>query len=102
MPAAGSAVPCRRRPRARTGCLRCRSQRDDEQRIDLPAVEDDEALDEAEGSAAHIDAVKIAAGGEEAHSAVMHDPRDEDIGARLGHLAIDRQDTGWADEATVG
>jgi len=38
------------------------SQRDHQQGVDLLAVEDDEALDEAIGLARHVDAVEIAAG----------------------------------------
>ena len=58
-------------------------QRDDEKRIDLFAVEDDEALLEAKRPRARVDAVEIAAGGKELRLTVMHDAHGEEIGARL-------------------
>ena len=59
-------------------------QRDDEQRVDLWAVEHDGALDEAERGAADVDAVEVAAGGEQAGFAVMHDADREEVRPRLG------------------
>src|SRR4051794_30232933 len=59
-------------------------KRDDEQRVDFLAVEHHGALDEAEGGVAHIDAVEIASGGEQAALAVMHDADGDEIRAGFG------------------
>lgn len=54
-------------------------QRDHQERVDLLAVKDDGALDKAVGAGADIDAVEIAAGGEELAVAVMHDADGQEI-----------------------
>src|SRR5580700_381788 len=77
------------------------SQWDDEERVDLLAVEDDKPLDETVGGAADVDAVEVAAGGEKAGAAVVHYPRDEKVGAGFGHLAVERQDAGRADQVPI-
>src|SRR6516225_12077071 len=76
-------------------------QGDDQQRVDLLAVEDDEALDKAVGLAGQVDAVEIAPGGKEAHLAVMHDPHGDKIRMRLRHRRIDALDADWADDVAV-
>src|SRR5436309_1717356 len=90
----------RRRPkisRESLGAL----QRDHQQGVDFLAVEDDEALDEAIGSARYVDAVEIAAGGKEAHLAVMHDPHGNKIRMRLRHRRVDMLDADRADDVAV-
>ena len=76
-------------------------QWDDQQGVDLLAVEDDEALDKAIGFAGEINSVEIAAGGKEAHLAVMHDPHGDKIGMCLRHRHIDPLDADRADDVTV-
>src|SRR6516165_7555222 len=76
-------------------------QGDNQQRVDLLAVEDDEALDKAVGLAGQVDAVEIAPGGKEAHLAVMHDPHGDKIRMRLRHRRIDALDADWADDVAV-
>src|SRR5262249_54472067 len=76
-------------------------QWDDQQGVDLLAVEDNEALDKAIGFAGEINAVEIAAGGKEAHFAVMHDPHGDKIGMCLRHRHIDPLDADRADDVAV-
>src|SRR5713101_7352110 len=76
-------------------------QRNYQQGVDLLAVEDDEALDEAIGLARHVDAVEIAAGRKEAHLAVMHDPHGNEIRMRRGHRRVDLLDPDRADDVAV-
>ena len=76
-------------------------QWDDQQGVDLLAVEDDEALDEAIGPARHVDAIEIAASGEEAHLAVVHDAHGDEVRVRLGYRRVDLLDADRADDMTV-
>src|SRR5262249_59294093 len=76
-------------------------QRDDQERVDLLAVEDDEAFDKAIGLAGQIDAVEIAAGGKEAHLAVMHDAHCDKVRMCLRHRRIDSLDADRADDVAV-
>src|SRR5439155_12947479 len=69
-----------------------RLKRDHQQRVDLLAVEDDGALDEAERGGSDIDAVEVAAGGEELAVAIMHDAHGEEVAAGLGDPAFDPVD----------
>src|SRR6516162_9544045 len=89
-------------PRARVRARRVRwtpiLQWDDQQRVDLLAVEDDQALDKAIGFAGEINSVEIAADGKEAHLAVMHDPHGDKIGMCLRHRYIDPLDADRADD----
>src|SRR5215471_15519753 len=77
------------------------SQWDNQQCVDLLAVEDDEALDKAIGLAGQIDAVEIAAGGKKAHLAVMHDAHGDKVRMRLRHRRIDPLDADRADDVAV-
>src|SRR5262249_56743407 len=76
-------------------------QWDNQQRVDLLAVEDDEALDKAIGLAGQIDAVEIAAGRKEAHLAVMHDAHGDKVRMCLRHRRIDPLDADRADDVAV-
>src|SRR5229473_2795842 len=77
------------------------SQRDHQERIDLLAVEDDEALDKAVRGLRDIDAVEIAAGGEQLRFAIVHDPHREEVGARLGDAAFGPVDAGRSDDVAI-
>src|SRR5580700_1670782 len=76
-------------------------QREHQEGVDLLAVEDDEALDKAKRRAAHIDAVEIAAGGEEARLAVMHDAGGEKVRARFGDAVFHDAEPGRADDVAI-
>jgi hypothetical protein len=64
--------------------------RDHQQCVDLLAIEDDEALDEAVGLARQVDAVEMAARGEEAHLGMVDDPDRNEVRAHLRDAVGDR------------
>src|SRR5258708_6009480 len=78
-----------------------KSQRDHQERVDLLAVEDDEALDKAMRGLRDIDAVEVATGREELAVAIVHDPYREEVGARRGDAAFDPVDAGRADDMAI-
>src|ERR1700674_1572052 len=77
------------------------SQWEDQERVDLLAVKDHEALDEAERGLRHGDAVEIAAGGEELAVAIVHDAHGKKIRPRLGDPVHHPVDAGRTDEVAV-
>ena len=76
-------------------------QRDDQEGVDLLAVEDDEALDKTIGLAGQVDAVEIAAGGKEAHLAIVHDAYRKKVRMCLRYRRVDPLDADWADDVAV-
>src|ERR1051325_8107217 len=77
------------------------SQRDDQQGIDLLAVEDDEAFDKAERRGAHMDPVYIAAGGEQTGVAVKQNAQAETMGAHLSYATLSFAEPGRAEDVAV-
>jgi hypothetical protein len=78
------------------------SKRDDQQRVDLLTVGDDEALDEAVGLARQVDAVEMASRDEEAHLAMVDDRRDRnEVRAHLRDAVGDRVHPDRADDMTI-
>src|SRR5207248_4706555 len=69
--------------------------------IDLLAIEDDEAFDEAVWLARQGDTVEIAAGSEEGHLSVVHDSHRNKIRSHLRHCSVDLLDADGADDVAV-
>src|SRR5205807_7147556 len=64
------------------------SERDGEQRVDLPAVEHDDLLREFPAGAGALDPVDIAPGREQYHAAVLHRAHDQKIGGDVEGAAV--------------
>src|SRR5947208_1266414 len=77
------------------------SQGEDEERVDLAAVEDDKALDKAERHLYDGDLVEIAAGREELAVAVVHDAHRETSDEGLGTAIRDAADLRRADDMAI-
>src|SRR5580704_18551821 len=78
-----------------------RSQRDRQERVDLPAVEDHDLFGEPRLAAVEHDLVLITAGGKKQRLAAVHDAGDHEIRLRPELAAALYLDQRWAEDMAV-